>query len=148
MNIDNIKFKVVKEKTTEYGEKVKITSSESAAKIFKNIYGDDVYVNEKFYVMFLNRANGIQGINLHSTGSDCGTVVSVRDVCKMALDLRSHNVILCHNHPSGALEASQQDKQITTKVKDALKLFDINVMDHIIITADSYFSFADNGLIY
>jgi len=66
---------------------------------------------------------------------------------KKAVDLRAASLILCHNHPSGNLQYSQQDLQITTKVKEAAKLFDIILLDHLIVAGNKYFSFADEGLI-
>ena len=127
--------------------KVKISSSEQSEKFIRNFYGDDLEIFESFFLLLLDRNNNTIGYAKISQGGICATVVDVRIVCKYAVESLCSGVILCHNHPSGNLNPSLQDEQITLKIKDALKLFDISVLDHIILTADSYFSFCDQGKI-
>jgi DNA repair protein RadC len=127
--------------------KVKISSSEQSEKFIRNFYGDDLEIFESFFLLLLDRNNQTIGYSKISQGGISGTVVDVRIVAKYAVESLCSGVILAHNHPSGNLNPSLADEQITIKTKDALKLFDIVVLDHIILTADSYFSFSDNGKI-
>lgn len=112
------------------------------------IYDESIEVYETMYVLFMDRANKIKGIMCVSQGGIDGTVVDTRLICKSALDTLSSSVIMVHNHPSGNTRPSDADKRITHKVKDALKLFEITLLDHIIVTPnDGYFSMADEGLL-
>lgn len=95
----------------------------------------------------MNRSNNTIGYAKISQGGVAGTVVDVKIIAKYAIDTLASSVILAHNHPSGNTQPSRADKDITQKIKDSLKLFDISVLDHIILTEDEYFSFADEGLI-
>jgi DNA repair protein RadC len=105
-------------------------------------------LNENFYVIFLNRSNHVSGYFHASMGGITGTVVDVRNIMQAALLHNSTVMILLHNHPSGNLTPSQADLDITRKVKEAGKLFDIQVVDHLIITPyETYYSFADNGVL-
>lgn len=103
--------------------------------------------HEEFHVVYLNRANKVIDIQKISSGGISGTVVDIRMLCKPALLMYASGVILSHNHPSGNLKPSHQDQQLTKKVKEALLLFDIQLLDHLIITDKAYFSFADEGIL-
>ncbi len=103
--------------------------------------------HEVFIAIFLNQSNKILHNVILSEGGITGTVVDTRLLLKKALEYNAVNMILCHNHPSGNLNPSQADKQLTHKIKDAAKLLDITVADHIIVSSEGYFSFADEGLI-
>lgn len=103
--------------------------------------------HEVFIAIFLNQSNKILHNEVLSEGGITGTVVDTRLLLKKALEYNAVNMILCHNHPSGNLNPSQADKQLTHKIKDAAKLLDITVADHIIVSSEGYFSFADEGLI-
>lgn len=127
--------------------KVKISSSDQSAKFIRNFYGDDLEIFESFFLLLLDRNNQTIGYSKISQGGISGTVVDVRIICKYAVESLCSGVILAHNHPSGNLNPSLADDQITVKIKQALKLFDIVVLDHIILTADNYFSFSDDGKI-
>src|SRR5690606_25289877 len=128
-------------------KRVKITSSKDAAEYVRNFYSDDLTIFESFFLLLLNTQNNTIGYAKISQGGTCGTVVDVKIICKYAIESLSTRVILCHNHPSGTLQPSQADKVITSKSKEALKLFDIEILDHIILTENSYFSFADEGIL-
>jgi DNA repair protein RadC len=91
--------------------------------------------------------NTITGWVKISQGGTAGTVVEVKIIAKYAIDSLSNGVILVHNHPSGNTKPSDSDKDITNKVKNALELFEIKVLDHIIVTEANYYSFADEGII-
>ncbi|MEM7102235.1 MAG: DNA repair protein RadC [Bacteroidota bacterium] len=100
---------------------------------------------EEFWVLLLNRGNRLNTLSLLSRGGITGTVVDIRMIIKMALDHFATSIILCHNHPSGNLMPSENDLVITRKIKKACALFDIAVLDHLIIAETDYFSFADEG---
>ena len=105
------------------------------------------YRHEVFAVLYLNRANKINHFEIISEGGITGTVVDPRVILRMALEKDAINIILCHNHPSGSLKPSRADEQLTTKIKEAAKFLDITVLDHVIVSEDGHFSFADEGLI-
>lgn len=132
-------------KDSEPTERPKINSSADAANIFKPLLSD--IPHEEFWVLLLNRNNLVIDKMIISRGGITGTVIDVRIIMKMALECLACSIILCHNHPSGNLIPSEADKEITRKIKDAGKLFDISVLDHVIVGNNSYFSFADEGLI-
>ena len=103
--------------------------------------------HEVFAVLFLNRANRIRHFEIISSGGMTGTVADPRIILKKALEEEAVSIILCHNHPSGNLNPSRADEEITRKITHAAKFFDIMLLDHIIVSTDGYFSFADEGLL-
>ncbi|HXL55361.1 MAG TPA: DNA repair protein RadC [Chitinophagaceae bacterium] len=103
--------------------------------------------HEVFAVIFLNRSNKINHYEIVSEGGITGTVADPRIIIKKALAHDAVNIILCHNHPSGSVKPSRQDEELTAKIRDAAKYFDIKVMDHIIVSEEGYYSFADEGII-
>ena len=96
---------------------------------------------------FLNQSNRINRIETVSEGGITGTIADPRIILKKALEENAVSMILCHNHPSGSLKPSRQDEEITMKLKEAAKYFDIKVLDHIIVSDRGYFSFADEGIL-
>jgi DNA repair protein RadC len=122
----------------------KITSSKAVFDIMQPIIGE--LIHEEFWVLYLNNSNKVIYKSQLSKGGITGTVVDIRIVFKTAFEQNAVNIILCHNHPSGILQASDADKQITGKLKEAGKILDINVLDHLIITSSGYISFADDGI--
>ena len=105
------------------------------------------YRREVFGVLFLNRANKINHFEIVSEGGITGTVADPRVILKKALEEDAVNLILCHNHPSGSLRPSRADEDLTAKIKQAAFYFDIKVLDHIIVSEEGYYSFADEGLL-
>lgn len=103
--------------------------------------------HEVFAVLFLNQANKIMHYEVMSEGGITGTVADPRIILKKALSHDAVNIILCHNHPSGAIKPSRADRELTAKIKDAAALLDITVLDHIIVSEDGHFSFADEGIL-
>jgi DNA repair protein RadC len=103
--------------------------------------------HEIFAVVFLNRANKILHFEIVSSGGITGTVADTRIILKKALEEGAVSIILCHNHPSGSLRPSRSDELLTMKIRDAAAYFDIKVLDHVIVSAEGYFSFADEGLL-
>jgi DNA repair protein RadC len=102
---------------------------------------------EVFAVLFLNKANKINHFEIISRGGITGTVADPRIILKKALEENATSVVLCHNHPSGNLKPSKADEELTYKIKEAAKYFDIKVLDHIIVSEEGYFSFADEGIL-
>ena len=125
-------------------EKIVITQSSDAANYFRPLLED--LNHEEFWILLLNRSNTIIDKFMVSQGGLSGTVIDVRIILKTALEKLASAMILCHNHPSGNTRASEADKNITRKIKDAAALMEIAVLDHIIIAHDKYFSFADEGI--
>ena len=123
----------------------KIKSAMDAVNCIRQFYGSDLGLFESFFLLLLNRANKTIGYVKISQGGVAGTVVDPKIVAKYAIDSLASSVILCHNHPSGECTPSQADQQITLKIVNGLKLFDIETLDHIILTEDSYLSFKDEG---
>ncbi len=105
------------------------------------------YSKEVFAVVFLNRANKINHFEIVSEGGITGTVADPRIILKKALEENAVSLILCHNHPSGNLKPSRADEELTAKIKEAARFLDIKVIDHIIVSEEGYFSFADEGLL-
>lgn len=125
--------------------KAKIKTSKDGADFIRQFYSDDLEIYESFFILLLNRASNTIGYAKISQGGIIGTVVDVKIICKYVVDSLASGVILCHNHPSGNLTPSRQDFDITNNIKHALSFLDCNVLDHVILTADSFYSFADNG---
>ena len=123
----------------------KVTSSQTIYQIMQPIIGE--LSHEEFWVIYLNNSNKVIYKCQLSKGGMTGTVVDVRIAFKLALEHNVTAIILCHNHPSGTLVASDADKQITRKLKLAGENLDIKVLDHLIVTETSYFSFADEGIL-
>jgi len=123
----------------------KITSSKAVFEIMQPVVGE--LPHEEFWVLYLNNSNKVIYKTQISKGGITGTVVDIRIIYKTALEHNATSLVLCHNHPSGVLQASEADKQITRKLKEAGKQLDILVLDHVIVTERSYFSFADEGIL-
>lgn len=105
------------------------------------------YRHEVFAVLYLNRANKINHFEIISEGGITGTVADPRVILRRALEKDAVNIILCHNHPSGSLKPSRADEQLTVKIKEAAKFLDIAVLDHVIVSENGHFSFADEGIL-
>ncbi len=125
-----------------------ITNSNDVAQLlFKNWDADTIGLNECFKILLLNQSNKVKGIYPLSIGGITGTLVDMRILFAIVLKTLSVGIILTHNHPSGQLKASEADKQLTKKIQQAAVLFDVKVLDHIILVPDGrYYSFADHGL--
>lgn len=122
----------------------KITSSKVVFEIMQPIIGE--LPHEEFWVLYLNNSNKILHKSQLSKGGITGTIVDVRLIFKTALEHHAISVILTHNHPSGKLQASDADRDITKKLKIAGEQLDIKVLDHVIITEKGYLSFQDEGI--
>lgn len=132
-------------KDAEVFNKKQITSSKDAADFFMPMLGD--LNHEEFWILLLNRGNRIIDSFMVSQGGISGTVIDVRLILKNALDKMASAIILCHNHPSGTMQASNADLNITSKIKNAAEIMDITVLDHVIIGLNNYLSLADEGML-
>jgi len=121
-------------------------SKEVAQLLFDNWNSDTIGLHETFMVVLLNRSNKVKGIYPLSQGGITGTIVDMRILFAIVLKTLSVGIILAHNHPSGQLKASEADRQLTQKIQQGARLFDVTVLDHIIMAPDGlYYSFADHG---
>jgi DNA repair protein RadC len=132
-------------KESDPDEKPKIITSRDAFELIKADLLD--IPHEAFFILILNRANRVVRKHQISQGGVAGTVADPKIIFKLALDVLGSSIILAHNHPSGNLTASQADVDLTKKLKEAGKLLEIQVLDHLIVAGQKYFSFADEGMI-
>jgi DNA repair protein RadC len=143
--IPEIKIRYNRSKKTFLG---KVTNSKDSYDFLKKVFDKNtIELQESFVVLYLNRANQILGYYKHSIGGIAGTVADPRIIFATGVASASSGIILSHNHPSGNLTASQADLDITRKLKEGGKLLEIQLLDHVIVTNTSYYSFADEGLI-
>ena len=134
--------------STPQVDKIKITSSKDCFDlILKHWDMDIIEFQEECKVILVNRANHVLGIYSLSKGGISGTVVDTRIVLSVALKCNASGFVLVHNHPSGNLKASEGDKQVTKRIKEACALLDFNLVDHLIISQYGYLSFRDEGLL-
>lgn len=125
-----------------------ISTSKDAEAILRQTWdADTIEFVEHFKILLVNRANKVLGVFDVSQGGITGTAVDLKVIFVCALKTASSGIILSHNHPSGNLTPSQSDIDLTRKIKEAGKYLEISVLDHIILTSESYFSFADEGLL-
>lgn len=147
MQIPEIKISVSFDKKLKKSELFKITSSKDCADIFRKVFNADTFDwCEEFVILCLNNSNKVMGFYKLSSGGMTATIVDVRMVFTLALNCCATSIILAHNHPSGKLMASDADKDVTRKIKTAGEFLDIKVLDHIILTDESYLSFQDEGI--
>ncbi|MCC6837884.1 MAG: JAB domain-containing protein [Bacteroidia bacterium] len=124
-----------------------VISSKDADVQVRKVWSDKIHYLEESLMMLLNRANRLIGYTKLSIGGTTGTVVDLKVIFQTALKANAQSIILFHNHPSGNLKPSEADKTITKNIKEAGRLMEIPLLDHIIITSEGYFSFADEGLL-
>ena len=127
-------------------ERRKITSSKDAESIFREIWSSSMEFKEEFYIILLNRANQVLGWYKVSEGGMSGTVVDPKLIFSIAMKGLSSSLILAHNHPSSNLKPSNEDINLTKRLKEAGALLEIPVLDHLILTTDGYYSFGDEGM--
>lgn len=126
--------------------KIKISSATSAYSFVKTLYtATDVGYIEYAYALFVNRANVTIGWQKLSQGGTCGTIVDPKVLFVAALKCGAAGIILSHNHPSGNLKPSTEDLRLTKNLKEIGHLLQITVLDHLILTTEGFYSFADNG---
>ncbi len=140
-NIDLLSLRKIK---TEI-PRASIEKAADAATYIRQFYFDDITIWESFFLLLLNNRKNTIGYAKISQGGVAGTVVDLRFIAKYVADTSATGVIICHNHPSGGKNPSSNDIKITEKVKGLMKYFDCTLLDHIILTEDSYYSFAEMG---
>lgn len=138
-------FEVGRRKSINRLQKFRITGSAAAASYLSPILADES--QEVFYVLFLNRKHEIEAEKEVFRGGVAATIVDPKLVFREAIHRLASGIIVAHNHPSGSLKPSQADLQITQKLVSGSQLFDISFLDHLIISEQGYFSFADEGLL-
>lgn len=127
---------------------IKVTNSKDIADLLREVWDtDSLEIYETAMCIFLNRQNNTIGWFKISQGGLSGTIMDVRLILATALNCLASGIILAHNHPSGNLNPSEADISMTEKIKKSAEIMDITVLDHIILTEESYYSFADNGVI-
>jgi DNA repair protein RadC len=144
--METVKLFEIKKNNTDL-KSVNIKSSKDCEKFIRQFYGDDIEVYESFFILLLNRANDTIGYAKISQGGIVGTIVDVKIIAKYVVDSLASGIILAHNHPSGNLLESKSDIDITNKIKNVLSYFDCKVLDHLILTKQNYYSFADNNIL-
>lgn len=129
-------------------ERIKVTSSQVLySLVLKQWNLDLIEFQEEVKIVLLNRAQIVLGIYELSKGGVSGTVVDIKIILGIALKCNASSIVIAHNHPSGNLEPSEADKSITKRLKEASKILDLNLLDHLIITKEGYYSFSDNGIL-
>ncbi|NJB38102.1 MULTISPECIES: RadC family protein [Flavobacteriaceae] len=135
-----VTYRRTKELTTN------ITCSKDAADYMRYHFDTCMDDHEEFKILHLNNANKVVHVDHISVGTEVGTLVSIRRIIRNALMTSSKAFLCFHNHPSSKLKPSLADKQVTKKIADAAALMDMKVLDHIILTREGYYSFADEGI--
>jgi DNA repair protein RadC len=140
-------IELVYKSKVKYSEQPKIRTSNDIYSLLMNVWDDNkIDFVEQFKVVLLNRANMVIGVVDISSGGVTGTVADPKIILAAAIKSNSVNIVLSHNHPSGNVTPSKADEELTCKIKEAAKFHDLKVLDHLIITRESYYSFADEGL--
>lgn len=125
-----------------------VTSSADVAKLLVSLWDENkIEFVEQFKVLLLNRANRVIGCVNISTGNAIGTIADPKLILVAALKSNCCGIIISHNHPSGNLQPSRADEMLTQKIKEAAKYLDIHLLDHVIVSTEGYYSFADKGLL-
>ena len=147
-NVSEIDIVYKKKVTCKASERPLIGSSNDAYKVCMHYWNPDkIELLEEFKVLFLSRANRVLQIFPVSQGGITGTVADPRLILAGAIRVATRAMILVHNHPSGSLKPSRADGELTLKIKEAAKFFDMKVLDHLVISSEGYYSFADEGLL-
>lgn len=134
--------------STNQADKIKLTNCIDTFEFILSQWNMDIIeFQEECKVILLNRANFVLGIYELSKGGISGTVVDIRIILSVALKCNASGIILAHNHPSGNIKPSEADRKITRKLKDACDLLEINLLDHFVITRDSFYSFKQEGFL-
>lgn len=139
------RVRIVYSKKQDPKDRKKITSSSDAYALLKDIWSKQIEAREEMIILLLDRSNMVLGYHVLSMGGITGTVADLRLLYSVALNSLATGFIMSHNHPSGNLNPSQSDIDLTRKIKEAGTVMDIQILDHIIVTNNGYYSFADEG---
>ena len=130
----------------KHSERMKVTCSKDAYKVLKATYRDGTMEHKEYFkILLLNKGRDVLGYTQISEGGISSTIVDVRVILQIAILCNASSIILAHNHPSGNLKPSNEDKELTTQTIKAAKLMNIQVSDHIILSEEEYYSFSDEG---
>lgn len=147
-NVSEIEVVYKRKVNCKISERPQIANSGDSYQLFLHYWNDDkIDLLEEFKVILLNRSNRVLQLFPVSQGGLTGTIADPRLILAAAVRLAAVSMILAHNHPSGSLRPSRADEELTQKIKEAARYFDIKVLDHIILTSEGYYSFADEGLL-
>lgn len=140
-------IKIAYSTKVKFKDMQKITSSRDCESVLRNIWSPQLELREEFYLLLLNRANKVVGWHCISQGGLDSTVADIRIIFSITLKCVACGIIVAHNHPSGNLKPSETDIALTRKIKEAGKLLDITLFDHLILSNEGYYSFADEGML-
>ncbi|MCB9335834.1 MAG: JAB domain-containing protein [Flavobacteriales bacterium] len=139
------KVRIVYSKKLKPNERPKITSSNDVLDMLRELWSSQVEVREEFLLLLLDRSNRVLGYELLSKGGISGTVADLRLIFSIALTALASAIIIAHNHPSGNIQPSHADIVLTNRIKEAGQQLEIPLLDHIILTKEGHYSFADEG---
>lgn len=131
----------------KFSEMRKVTCSKDVVEVLRSVWSNQIEYREEFAMICLNRANKVLGYSFISSGGLAGTIADPKIIFQIALKSNASSLILSHNHPSGNIQPSESDIKLTNKIKQAGMFLDLQVLDHIIITSENSFSFADEGVL-
>ena len=143
--MENYKFELECKKSASF-ESAQIVKSEDAFKYARQLWGSDIFMYESCFILLLDHGNNTMGWAKISQGGVALSIMDVKIICKYAVETLASGVVLLHNHPSGNMQPSAMDKKTTARIKEALKVFEVELLDHLIISDEKYFSFNDEGL--
>ena len=147
-NVSEIDIVYKRKVNCKVSERPLIKSSSDVYEILLHYWDKDkIDLIEEFKVLFLNRSNRVLQIYNVSSGGITGTVADPRLILAAALKVASCSIMLAHNHPSTSLKPSKADEELTSKIKYAAQFHDIKVLDHVIVSSEGYYSFADEGVL-
>lgn len=144
-NSNLAEIKITYRNKQKFSEMRKISCSKDVVEVLRSVWSDQLEYREEFAVICLNRANKVLGYSFISSGGLAGTVVDAKVVFQIALKSNASSIILAHNHPSGNTQPSDSDIKLTMRLKEAGKYLDLPVLDHVILTSETYYSLADEG---
>ena len=146
LNIPEIEFSLHYKNQVKQSELRQITSSQDCEDVLRIVFNSSTFLwREEMLLLCLNRANKVIGYYRVSVGGVSGTVCDPKVIFTIALNSGASAIVLAHNHPSGNLQPSEADKALTKKIKDLGALLEVTLIEHMILTDESYYSFADNG---
>lgn len=138
-------IKLVMSERVNVSDRPRITRSGDAYEILKPFYTDEMEIREVCYAIIMNRKNRVLGVQLISIGTATQALMNARAIAQACLLANGTAVVLSHNHPSGDKFPSQSDNGMTNRIKQCLKMLEIDLLDHLVMTSDGYYSYADNG---
>ncbi len=146
-NSNLAEIKITYHNKQKFSEMRKVTCSKDVVEVLRSVWSDQIEYREEFAVLCLSRANKVLGYSFISSGGMAGTVADPKIIFQIALKSNASSIILVHNHPSGNIQPSEADIKLTNKIKKAGLLLDLPVLDHIILTSETYYSLADEGVL-